>query len=140
MAKLVKIEGEVMVRSQEGKATLIDLYEEEFILEGVESEAQARSIIKNGLLSERLRKNTKGYKRFRTYEVTSFEDTDKKSDSSELDKLLVEASKKGCLPDNLDNYKSAAAKTKAIQKALKVYEDRKKAKKKNSESLSGAID
>lgn len=140
MAKLVKVEGEYLSRT-EAKTTVLKLYEEEFVLDDVESKAEARSMLKNGLIAERLKKN-EGFKRLRTYDVVTFKDTDKKPDQSDFEKLLVKATKAKCLPEGLDNYASEKGKIKSLERALETNQRRKETKKATKSNVKdlGAVD
>lgn len=131
MSKKVVVEGEVRVRT-ESKAVMLDRYKETFLLDdSVKDERQALSIIKKGLLDERLRKTVKNYRRYRTHEVVSFESVSDKPEDSELAKLLVEATELQCVPEGLSRYTADGGRKKALEKAIEV----KKAK--NAKSKKG---
>jgi len=104
-----------------GKLAQIDEYEEVFELtEGRVPEA--RAIIQNsGILDERLRKTKKNYRRWRTCQVIDVEGTTKEATKEEtkLHELLVEATKKGCLPATFKRLKRPESKIKALEKAIK---------------------
>lgn len=141
MAKYIRIEGEYLHRT-EAKTTVLKLYDEEFILDGVETKSEARSMLKNGLIAQRLKKN-EGFKRLRTYEIVEFKDTDQKPDHTEFEKLLVKATKAKCLPEGLDNYDSEKGKIKALERALETNEKRKSKKKtakSNVQDLGEVVD
>lgn len=124
MAKLARVDGQVVVRDGTGMA--LEFYEEEFILDdAVQSAAQARALIKKGLISERLRKTVKGYKRVRTCQVIEFTNTTAKAEQSEMDKLFLEATELNCVPENIDNYKRPDYKEKALRSAIEQAKKRK---------------
>lgn len=124
MAKLARVDGQVVVRDGTGMA--LEFYEEEFILDdAVQSAAQARALIKKGLISERLRKTVKGYKRVRTCQVIEFTNTNAVAEQSEMDKLFLEATELNCVPENIDNYKRPDYKEKALRSAIEQAKKRK---------------
>lgn len=130
MGMLAKVEGELYVRT-DAKTINIEFYEEEFILDNtIKDIGEARSIIRKGLLNERLRKKVKNYKKFRTCQVVSLEKTNEESKTGEMEKKLLEATKLGCVPVNLDSYLSEGGKEKALEKAIEVKKQRAKADKK----------
>lgn len=142
MAKKVVIEGDAQIRTEANTITLTR-YKETFILDdSVQDVNQARSVIKNGLLHDRLTEKVKNYKRFRTYEIKSFEDTEELAEKSKLDKLLVEATKLDCMPENLNIYSSADGKEKALERAIESKKKRQKSakKKKNDVEDQGYVD
>lgn len=140
MSKKAVVEGEVMVRT-EAKTVLLDLYSETFILDdSVKTLEQARSVIKNGLLHDRLSKKVKNYKRFRTYEIISFENTNEEAEQSGLNKLLVEASSLDCVPENLDIYSSAEGKEKALERAIETKKKRGRPAKNQDVEDQGFVD
>lgn len=141
MGKFVKVEGEAYIR-RDTKTVLIDIYEEDFILDdSVESADEARSIIRKGLLDDRLKKTLENYKKFRTCQVLEFKETKDKPEGGRVDKLLVEATKLQCAPDNLSSYGSPKAKEKALEKAIHTAKNRKNnVKKNNDEELGNVID
>ena len=116
MAKKAVVEGEIVLR--DGNKTNIEFFEETFILDdAVQTLEQARQIIKKGLIAERFRKMD-NFKRVRTAQVISFENTSEAAESSDLDKMLIEATKLNCIPENLQNYKRPDHKVKALAKAI----------------------
>lgn len=133
MSKKVLVEGEVRVRNSSGVVE-IQFYEEEFNLDdSVQTLAQARQIIKRGLITHRLSKKIAGLKSVRTIDVTTFEDSTEKAENAELDVLLTKAVELQCVPANIDNYKRPDYKIKALEKAIKNAQERiEKAKKKKS--------
>jgi hypothetical protein len=139
MAKKATVEGEVIVVQNNAKS--VEFYSEEFVLDDtVPDIARARSIIQGGLIAERLRKTVKGYKRWRTCEVTALVDTAGKAEESELQKLLMEATALGCLPDTIDSYRRGDHKEKALRKAIDLHKERlKKVEKSNIQDM-GYID
>jgi hypothetical protein len=140
MGKLALVEGEVMVRT-DAKTLNIDLYSEEFILDDdIKDINEARSVIKNGLLDERLKKTVKNYRKYRTYEIIEFKDTDKKSEQSDYDKLMVKAVKNQCVPENLDSYATQEGKQKALERALDTKKKREAKKVKDNVEDQGYID
>jgi hypothetical protein len=128
MAKLAKVEGEVVVKDGTGQS--LEFYEESFVLDdAVKNTNQARSIIKKGLISERLRRVVKGYKRVRTCQIVEFTNTDQVAEQSDMDKLFLEATELGCVPENIDNYKRPDFKQKALEKAIAGAKARAKAQR-----------
>lgn len=136
MAKTVKVSGEYLRRT-DSKTTIIDFYEEDFIIDSVKTKGEALSVIKNGLLHDRLRSNENysGYKRYRTHEVVSFEDTNEKSNNGRIEKLTREAVDLGCVPSNLDMYSGKGAKEKVLQKSIDSTKKRREKKNKSKDSL-----
>lgn len=123
MSKLARVEGEVIVKDGTGHA--IEFYEETFIIDdAVQNAAQARSLIKKGLITERLRKAIKNFKRVRTCQVVEFTSSDKPAEQSDMDKLFLRATELNCVPENIDNYKRPDFKEKALQKAIALAEER----------------
>jgi hypothetical protein len=130
MAWKVKVEGEVIVRDGTGNA--IEFYEKEFLLDdSVKNEAQARCLLHNGLISERLRKEVQGYRRWRTCQIVSFEKAQEAAEHSELDVALLEAIQLGCVPENIDNYRRPDYKLKALLAAIESHKSKKAAHKDN---------
>lgn len=141
MGKKAKCEGEVIVVQNNAKS--VEFYTEEFVLDdSVPDIAQARCIIQGGLIDERLRRNVKGYKRWRTCDVVSFEGTSDKpeAEETELQKLLMEATRLGCLPDTIDSYRRADHKAKALQKAIDNHKSRMAKPEKSNTQDMGYID
>jgi hypothetical protein len=123
MSKLAKVEGEVIVKDGTGHA--IEFYEQSFILDdAVKTAAQARLLIKKGLITERLRKSVTNFKRVRTCQVVEFTSSDAPAEQSDMDKLFLRATELNCVPENIDNYKRPDFKEKALQKAIALAEDR----------------
>lgn len=123
MDKLVKVEGELVVK--DGTGRMIEFYEEEFILdESVDSIDKARSLIKKGLITERLQRKVSGFKAVRTVKVISIEDSEEKADNSDLTKAMLKAIELNCVPSNIDNYKRADYKLKALDRAIEAQEER----------------
>lgn len=142
MSKKAVVEGEVRVRNSSGVIE-IQFYEEEFNLDdSVKTLAQARQIIKRGLITHRLSNKIAGLKSVRTINVTTFEDSKEKAENSKLDVLLTKAVELQCVPSNIDNYKRPDYKIKALEKAIKNAEERiekSKSKKSNVED-QGYVD
>lgn len=125
MSKIVKVEGEVVVK--DGTGTALEFYEAEFVVDdAVENENQARAMIQNGLLGDKLRRTIDGYKRWRTCAVVSMGASQEAAPDSDLDKALLEATKLGCVPENIENYRRPDYKLKALVAAI---DNHKKAKK-----------
>lgn len=142
MGKLTKVEGQVMIRNSAGINEL-EFYEENFILDdSILNEGKARQIIKKGLLTPRLEKKIKGFRRVRTCNVVEFTETDKDTDNSKLDKMLIEAIDLDCMPININSFKQEDHKTKALAAAIHEQKERNKKnkKKKNSVEDLGYID
>lgn len=129
MNNLVKVEGEVIVK--DGTGSMIEFYEEEFVLEIGLTKSEYLSLIRKGLIAERLRKRD-GYKRIRTCQIVSIDSTDNaKDETTDLTKAMLRAVELNCIPANLDNYKRADYKLKAILKAIDLAEKKAKAPKKD---------
>ena len=140
MAKKAIAEGEYLERNASGTLDIVP-YKEEFLLDdAIEDLHQARQIIKRGLIIDRLSKQ-KNFKRVRTCQVVSFEDSKEKAENGELDQLLTRAAQLECIPVNINNYRRPDYKIKALQDAIAKAEDRLKAPKKktNVEDL-GMVD
>lgn len=131
MAKKAVAEGEYLERNPTGGFDLVP-YTEEFLLDNsIESKEQARQIIKRGLIIDRLSKQT-NFKRVRTCQVISFEDSAEQPTNSELDQLLTRAAQLECIPVNINNYRRPDYKIKALKDAIEKAEERAKAPKKKS--------
>jgi hypothetical protein len=127
MPKKAKVEGEVAIR--DNNSVLLEWFEREIVLDdSVKTLEEARRIIKRGLLVEEMKKTIPNFKRIRTCQVVSFEDTSDLPDSSELTKLLTEATKLNCLPENLQNYRKEEDKIRMLASAIE--KSKAKAKKK----------
>lgn len=141
MGKLVKVEGQV--RYKDGLSVGIGFYEEEFILDdSIKTEAEARQLIQNGLISDRLRKTVDNFKGWRTCDIVQFDNTEKQPEFSELDKAMMEAMKLNCVPENIDNYRRPDYKLKALQQAIanhKEVQAKKKAQKEQTQD-QGYVD
>lgn len=125
MSHLAKCEGELVIKRAGGNEIIF--YEEEFVLSNeVASLEEARSVIQAALLDNRMRRKVEGYKSWRTCQVVSFEPTKQKNENSPLEALLLEATKKGCLPENIGSYADDASKMKAIERSLKNLDERVK--------------
>lgn len=125
MGKTALVEGEVVFKS--GSNSMIDFYEESFdFSDEVETLAQARQILHAGLCADRLRKSVKGFRRVRTCQVVEFKDNEKSpsKDQSDYEKLLVKATKLGCVPDSFERYTSEKGRGKALTKAIELHEKR----------------
>jgi hypothetical protein len=127
MAKKVTVEGEVVTK--DGKGHAIEFYEETFILDdSIPTADHARCIIQSAFITEALRKKVENFKRVRTCKVIGFEDSNETAETSDVDKLLLEATTLGCVPENIDNYRRPDFKVKALQKAIDAH-------KKNAEKF-----
>jgi hypothetical protein len=123
MAKLAKVEGEVVTKDGTGQA--IEFYEQEFILDdAVKTAEQARSIVKKGLITERLRRTVQNFKRVRTCQIIEFTNTDAVPEQSDMDRLFLKATELNCVPENIDNYKRPDFKQRALEKAIALAEER----------------
>jgi hypothetical protein len=140
MAKLAVCEGEVV--TVDGKRSSIDWYTEEFVMsDSVDTIAKARSMLQAGLVAERLRQKVEGFKRVRTCQVVSLDATEQKAESTELDDLLLEAISLSCVPEQIDRYKTADSKIRALKKAIDGHKERKKKeKKKETVTDEGFVD
>jgi hypothetical protein len=139
MGKLAKVEGEVVVK--DGTGTSVEFYESQFVLDdAVQNAAQARAIIKKGLISERLRREVQGYKRVRTCQIVEFTSTDDKPEQSDMDRLLIRATELNCVPENIDNYKRPDFKQRALEKAIEKAEERAKSVKPDAVQDLGYVD
>ena len=131
MSKKAVAEGEYTERNASGSLDIVP-YSEEFLLDdSISSLSQARQVIKRGLITERLSKQ-KNFKRVRTCQVISFEDSAEKAENGELDQLLTRAAQLECIPVNINNYRRPDYKIKALQDAIAKAEERAKAPKKKS--------
>lgn len=131
MAKKAIAEGEYLERNAGGSLDIVP-YCEEFILDdAISSKEQARQIIKRGLIIDRLSKQT-NFKRVRTCQVISFENTMEPAENGELDQLLTKAAQLECIPVNINNYKRPDYKIKALKDAIEKAESRAKAPKKKA--------
>lgn len=125
MSQMVKVEGEVVYSSH--KSQMVEFYSEEIDLpDSVTSKAQARSMLKAGLLADVLRKKVNGFKRVRTIEVTGMTQGEGKATDEEYKKLLMEANQLACVPEGLERYKEGAARENALKKAIDKAKERLK--------------
>jgi len=125
MAKLAKVEGDLVIKRAGGNE--ISFYEVDFVLsDNVKDINQARAIIQAGLIDNRLKREVDGYKNWRTCQVTAFEDTDAEAKTTELESALIEATEKGCLPENIGMYADDLSKIKAIQRSITTGDKRTK--------------
>ncbi len=131
MSKKAVAEGEYLERNASGTLDIVP-YSEEFLLDdGIEDLHQARQIIKRGLIIDRLSKQ-KNFKRVRTCQVISFENSAEKAENSELDRALTRAAQLECIPVNINNYRRPDYKLKALKDAIEKAEIRLAAPKKKS--------
>lgn len=132
---LVLVEGEVIVK--DGTGSTIEFYEEEFVIDGsIDTIPMARSLIKKGLIGERLRKKVPGYRAVRTCQVISLSPTEQEAKQSELDLAFLKAIQLGCVPENIDSYKRPDYKLKALEKAIDLaIKRRKDTRKRNNKEL-----
>lgn len=75
-------------------------------------------MIKKALIHDRLQKKISNFKRVRTCQVTKLISSDQASETSDLDKIMYEAIKLDCVPENIANYKRTDYKIKALQNAV----------------------
>lgn len=139
MPKKVKVEGEVALR--DNNSVVLEWFEREIILDdSVKTLEEARRIIKRGLINEELKKMP-NFKRVRTCQVVSFEDTTDKAENSDLQKALIEATKLSCVPENLQNYRKEEDKVRALSQAIEKAKARAKKKPtKGNETDLGYVD
>jgi len=134
MARLAKAEGELVLTDGKGGVEK-EFYEEEFIFDdAVKTKEQARSMLHAGLLTERL-KTRDNFKRWRTCDVVEFKETTKKAENSELDRILLEATSLGCVPEGIENYKRPDYKIKALQNAIDKHKSRMEKQKKSKDNV-----
>lgn len=139
MGNLVKVEGEAVVKDGTGK--MITFYEQEFIIDdSIDNKNTALSLIRKGLITERLRKSLDGFHAVRTCQIISMNPTDEKPIHSEIDSALLRAIELGCVPENLENYRRPDHRLKALNKAIELAEKRKKNVKKDNVTDLGQID
>lgn len=139
MAKLAKVEGQVAVK--DGTGMSLEFYEEEFILDdAVKTAEQARSMIKKGLISERLRRTVQNFKRVRTCQIIEFTNTNQQAEQSDMDKLFLRAAELNCVPENIDNYKRPDYKQKALERAISLAEERLKGERPDNVQDLGYVD
>lgn len=143
MGMLAKVEGEVSYMSN--KVQMIEFYSDEVLLpDGITEIYEARSMLKNGLMAEVLRKKVKNFKRVRTCSVLSLIPSNDTPKDSEYMLLLRDATKYGCVPEGLDHYGSVESRKKALEKAIvrhKARLDKRKVKSGGAEDeLSEYVD
>lgn len=81
----------------------------------------ARSIIQNGLIIDALKEKFPDYKASRECQVESIEPAEGKSSiDPEVQELLTEATKLGCVPINYSTYKSDASRKRRLREALEA--------------------
>lgn len=118
----VTVEGDLVAK--DGTGRMLEFYEESFILD-FNDKNKALSLIKKGLITERLRKRD-GFKSVRTCGIVSIEETNSLVAFDDLAKLMMKAIELNCVPENIDNYKRPDYKEKALQKAIALAEKRNK--------------
>lgn len=139
MPKKVLIEGDVVLR--DGSRLDLEPFEAEFILsdeafkESRDHIGTARIIVKKGLIKEYLRKKYKNFKNCRNVQVVELKDTEEKAETSELENLLIKATKLDCIPENIENYRRKDHKAKALERAIESAEKRAKNKKKKKDNV-----
>ena len=120
---LATVEGEMVIKENGNKS--LEFYKEEFVLDGeIDTPQEARSIIRKGLISERLREKP-GFAAVRTCQITDFKETDQKLGNNDLDKVLYEAIRLNCVPENINSYKRPDYKLKALNSAIEKAKKRK---------------
>lgn len=130
MVTKVKIEGEVVCYVN--NTNVIKFYSEEVELsDSIKTRGEAMSVLHNGLGGDLLRPKFDGFRRMRTCDVTHIESTKQKSgkskDQLEYEDLLSEATKLGCVPENLGMYELGASRNKALSGAIDKFRKRLKA-------------
>ena len=103
-----------------GKISQIDSYEVTFKM-AEDRKPEARAIIQNsGMLDEKLRKDKKGFKRWRTCQVINIEEIEGKVDEAEkeLEKLLIEATQLACIPIDYKSYANDKMRVGSLEKAI----------------------
>lgn len=140
MSKLVTVEGQVVVKQSGG--LVVEHYEREFELDdGIGSEAEARSLIRKALIEPELRKSVDNFRRVRTMQVVSMADKKgKKESATELEKVVQEAVKLGCMPDSLEMYGDQASKVEAVKRAIKKKKEHDKTADKPKPDANGVAD
>lgn len=122
-------EGEVYIK-EDGRSYL-EFYTEEFVLDdSVKTINEARSVIHKGMIADRLRTSFPNYLKWSTCQVVELKETSEQSKTADLDKLLLEASRLNCIPDNIANYKRPDHKMKALQRAIDDAKSPKRVAKK----------
>ncbi len=139
MAKKAVAEGEYLERNASGTLDIVPYSEDFFLDDSITDLHQARQVIKRGLITERLAKQ-KNFKRIRTCQVVSFEDSKEKPENGELDQLLTKAAKLDCIPVNINNYRRPDYKIKALKDAIEKAEARMRAPKKSNVEDLGMVD
>lgn len=127
MNNIFKVEGELVVK--DGTGSMIEFYEEDFILDSSITKEQGRALIRKGLITDKLRRSKEGFKRVRTCQVVDIAPTKEKAESSKLSKAMIKAVDMGCVPANIDSYKNTEDKIKAVDRAIETQKKRNKAKK-----------
>lgn len=139
MPKKALVEGEVVVRN--GNTVDIEFYTEEFILDdSIKTMPDARRLLKKALVSDRLMRTVKNFKRVRTVQVIEFKDTDEKAENSDLDKLMIEAVELNCVPENISSYRRPDYKIKALQRAIEAKKEKLAKPEKQDETDLGYVD
>jgi len=122
------------------QANPLNFTRKSLFFDAVQNANQARSLVRKGLISERLRKKVHGFKRVRTCQIIEFTVTDETAEQSDMDKLFLEATELGCVPENIDNYKRPDYKMKALERAIENHKARAKAQKPDAMQDMGYVD
>lgn len=140
MSKKALVEGEYLERNASGTLDIVPFSAEFYLDDSVVDRHQARQIIKRGLLTDRLSKE-KNFKRVRTCQVVSFDDSVEDAENSDLDQLLTQAAQLDCIPVNINNYKRPDYKIKALRDAVEKAKARlAQPKKKENFEDQGYVD
>lgn len=116
MSKLVKVECQI----QYDKGLGVDsCYEEtEFVVGDIEEKGVILSYIKRSLVTPYFKKKINGFKRVRQTTILSITDVNETPEqSTELQKLMLDAIELSCVPTQLDD-RSEVAKIQALKQAL----------------------
>lgn len=138
MSTVYTVEGELFTKDSNG--TTMEFYQEDFVIDGDITNNEALSLIRKGLISERLQRKVNGFRRIRTCQLVDSKPSTDKPEDSELTRTLTEAINLGCVPQNIDNYKRKDHKLKALQKAIEGHKVRLAKKTKDSTQDLGIVD
>ncbi len=122
---VVKVEGQMVIRGEAG-LPLVKYYDTEVSLD-VDTEAEARIALHNGVLQQHLARYTDGFKRWRTCEITDFRRSEVKD--SGLAKAIVEATTSGIAVPNVAVYADEESQAKAIKSVVSAEKKRRAEKK-----------
>ena len=128
MTKTVIVSGDMILK--DGKDTYLEDFEETFTISDVETESEARCLIKNAFIVDRLKEKTPLFRSVHTMRIDSMEASKERKPEDELETAMLEATRLGCIPENIANYRRKDFKFTALKRAIsakkaQIEKDRK---------------